>query len=1181
MAPPAPPEVRDAWATVQRGRPAVLRCEGDPSGILAALGHPVTESWAVDQLPTGGEVLWFSEGAASEAAADVAIAGAVLFQTPTLIVVSGRRAMDRGLAFGHRISGGEAGDVCPTTVTGLDVPEAVSDLEQAVLDAAAQGRVAIAAALLGVLEGRDADRAARHRWVHIARSFYLARPDMQDVARTVMTPDPGRSRVLAMAGQTTTDTGVALHLLRQAVRSAETDDERADARYYKHRAEIGAGQRAVSDAGEPAHPLFLAMARFGPASREAYRSTEPGPAHAALAELGTDASRGLLGWVDLRYDVQGGDWAAAARQLVATGLVRSAGWMLAESIQFHPDHQRFREGLACLEAPRMARAVELTRLLDTFDAERARRLAPELLKPTNNVVMRCYGRVLKAAAAAVLDDDHRPLGELHRPEIREQLQASFCSVLASAAEASSPGLKARLLALAVDWAEAVEQLTDARATWLRTLADLGSAQLDRVPLGVYALDGELEAGGMGAVWLGEHTRLQQAVAVKFIRPDAIAHADAFADEVAVLATLDHPAVVQVLDVGEVTEATAALSGGALVAGTPYLVMEFVPGGTLTDYRGRLPWGDVRDLLLAVLDALAYVHARGILHRDLKPQNVLVGESDAGLYVRLSDFGLSGQAMQGEVAGTPAYMAPEQFSGVGMGPWSDLYAVGCIATALLAGLPPFLGSANQLRRAHMTRPIPPLETPVPVPDGFDAWRRKLLEKAPEDRFPHARAASLALRALPAVDRAPVELPDAAAPVPDTQTFVLETLVGEPVVGDPTIRPSRAGLQTVLPRQGFDRRPLRPRLPTDRLFGRFPSPCLGQLDVRQAVWDAALRAYEGVSIETLEVGVPVGMSLSRVLGWARRRLRELGVDVAADDRADMQLSETRPERAPGVWVRAVGSGEEVEVWLQRLDPLQAVAQIRLQVDVTLELAWELVGRTHGMPDLIDAVLAEVIQQPGLVPTPGEGDAALTAAGALPERFAAEDAWARSVLADLTPEARAAIEQIAVSPPNSPVPAGVPEALLAGPPSERWVAPALVAAAAQVLVEQGRAEGLHRAALDGDCSGFARGWHLLGVGEPEAAEILLRTALEEGLSAAYEPLQRCLDLQLVSKDDPRRGTAQSVVDPPGLPEGSPVEQLEWVLRHGDVARREGLVDVVLAGRTDEQEGDLLVAMCDRHAL
>jgi serine/threonine protein kinase len=132
-------------------------------------------------------------------------------------------------------------------------------------------------------------------------------------------------------------------------------------------------------------------------------------------------------------------------------------------------------------------------------------------------------------------------------------------------------------------------------------------------------------------------------------------------------------------------------------------MELVRGGTLHDVCGRLRWSACRGVLHGLLDALAHAHARDVLHLDIKPANVLlepVGEQR--VRPRLGDFGLSGIAADGRrTAGTPQYMSPEQFRGRDLGPWSDLYAVGCLAWTLVTGRPPFeFDDLKRLRRAHL-------------------------------------------------------------------------------------------------------------------------------------------------------------------------------------------------------------------------------------------------------------------------------------------------------------------------------------------------------------------------------------------------------------------------------------------------------------------------------------------------
>ena len=259
---------------------------------------------------------------------------------------------------------------------------------------------------------------------------------------------------------------------------------------------------------------------------------------------------------------------------------------------------------------------------------------------------------------------------------------------------------------------------------------------------------------MGEVWRGRHMRQDVPVAVKVMTreqariPDFVA---ALRQEVRAAASLHHDAVVMVLDYGEVD------SGLPFPAGSPYIVMELCSGGTLLDLPTPLPWGDVRHILLRLLDALAHAHARGVVHRDIKPANVLLATADdlrPGL--KLTDFGIAHLAHEREREGsaedgrgTPIYAAPEQLLGHfrDYGPWTDLYAVGCMAWQLLTRRPPFVGrSYGELVQAHAAADLPPFEPVVDVPDGVEAWLHRALSKAPLSRFRRAAEAASMLASL---------------------------------------------------------------------------------------------------------------------------------------------------------------------------------------------------------------------------------------------------------------------------------------------------------------------------------------------------------------------------------------------------------------------------------------------------
>ena len=180
-------------------------------------------------------------------------------------------------------------------------------------------------------------------------------------------------------------------------------------------------------------------------------------------------------------------------------------------------------------------------------------------------------------------------------------------------------------------------------------------------------------------------------------------------------------------------------------GTPYIAMEYVPRGSLRPWVGRLCLAQIGGVLESVLAGLAHAHAHGVVHRDLKPENLMV--TDEGR-VKITDFGIA-KALSGDPAafrtatgatlGTPAYMAPEQAMGEGVGPWTDLYAVGVIAYELFGGSVPFSGSEPvAVLLAHLQKPPPPLtERAADVPAPIAAWVHGCLpRRRPTERRPRA-------------------------------------------------------------------------------------------------------------------------------------------------------------------------------------------------------------------------------------------------------------------------------------------------------------------------------------------------------------------------------------------------------------------------------------------------------------
>jgi hypothetical protein len=243
---------------------------------------------------------------------------------------------------------------------------------------------------------------------------------------------------------------------------------------------------------------------------------------------------------------------------------------------------------------------------------------------------------------------------------------------------------------------------------------------------------------MAEVFRAEDTRLGRPVAVKVILADHAADpsfVERFLREARLVASLEHPNILPVYDFGE-------------EGGRPYLVMPFLDGGTLRDrIQGRpVPLAKASDWISQLAGALDAAHEAGILHRDVKPANVLVGKGER---IFLADFGIAkmletitGLTATGLVMGTPLYMAPEQAEGRPATPATDRYALAVVAYEMLAGRPPFEGeNPLSLMHQHVTSPPPALSSRAAgLPAGLDAVFARALSKEPAER--HATSGEFA-------------------------------------------------------------------------------------------------------------------------------------------------------------------------------------------------------------------------------------------------------------------------------------------------------------------------------------------------------------------------------------------------------------------------------------------------------
>jgi hypothetical protein len=284
----------------------------------------------------------------------------------------------------------------------------------------------------------------------------------------------------------------------------------------------------------------------------------------------------------------------------------------------------------------------------------------------------------------------------------------------------------------------------------------------------YRLEQSIGRGGMGEVWRATDLRLRRPVAIKVLPADRASDQQSvarFRREAETAAALQHPGITVVFDIDAHRDTTGE---------TVFLVMELLDGKDLRTVidaaPGGVPVAQAVAYTTQVADALAAAHARGIVHRDIKPQNLMVSPEGR---VRLCDFGIAHLMVTtteltaaGSSLGTPSYMAPEQFRAEPIDPRTDLYALGCVLYELLTGAKPFDGGGNPhaLMHQHLNQPPPAPRSRRPdVPEPLDRLVLDLLAKNPAERPPTADAVAAFLRS-PAPAQATVAQPAAAGPAP---------------------------------------------------------------------------------------------------------------------------------------------------------------------------------------------------------------------------------------------------------------------------------------------------------------------------------------------------------------------------------------------------------------------------------
>jgi eukaryotic-like serine/threonine-protein kinase len=249
--------------------------------------------------------------------------------------------------------------------------------------------------------------------------------------------------------------------------------------------------------------------------------------------------------------------------------------------------------------------------------------------------------------------------------------------------------------------------------------------------GRYAIERELGRGGMAWVYLAQDLRHRRQVAIKVLRPELgdVIGPDRFVREIEIAARLTHPHILPLHDSGE-------------AAGLLYYVMPYIDGESLRDRldrEGQLPVDEALRLMREIADALDCAHACGVVHRDVKPENILLKSghayiADFGIARALAHAGSDPLTMTGIAIGTPAYMSPEQVEGARIDGRSDQYSLACVLYEALAGEPPFRGANVQAVVARrLVGPIPSLHAVRSVAAHIDAALTRALSPIPADRF----------------------------------------------------------------------------------------------------------------------------------------------------------------------------------------------------------------------------------------------------------------------------------------------------------------------------------------------------------------------------------------------------------------------------------------------------------------
>lgn len=258
----------------------------------------------------------------------------------------------------------------------------------------------------------------------------------------------------------------------------------------------------------------------------------------------------------------------------------------------------------------------------------------------------------------------------------------------------------------------------------------------RESLGRYYVEAEIGRGAMGVVYRARDPKIDRLVAIKTISLVGIEESEEqeyrerFAQEARAAGKLAHPGIVTIFDAGEDPESHE-----------PFFVMEYVPGRPLSDEisagGGRLPLSKALQIACQVADALQYAHSNGVIHGDIKPANILIGEDGRA---KIADFGVARLSQSvathaGKIFGSPAYMAPEQLSGGEPDARSDLFSLGVMFYSMLTGFRPFQGNSAQTVcfKVMNVEPVPVSSLQADLPPELDRIVQRAMAKDPRDRY----------------------------------------------------------------------------------------------------------------------------------------------------------------------------------------------------------------------------------------------------------------------------------------------------------------------------------------------------------------------------------------------------------------------------------------------------------------